>query len=124
MSKQRKPQRTLSELKRIWYAKLAKSGFEDIEVPDSKNELLKRWHAADFAKRAQTPATFFAKQEYFIKATEFLNWYKFASKKELKIWTLHANGATLREIAKATKLKKDKVHRIIKRLLKESLCAN
>lgn len=115
--------KTLQQLKTIWYDKLAKSGFEDIEERNSPRQMLKRWHAADFRKRS-TPETYIAKRDYFQQATEFLNWYEFSGPRERKIWELHSEGATIREIAKKVRLKKDKVHRIIKKLRKESLCPN
>lgn len=95
-------QKTLSQLKREWYAKLRKSGFEDIEQNESK---LKRWSSSSFKYYPGQLAQI--KQEYYYMATHFLHDYKFETPLESAIWEYHANGISAREIAKI--LKKAKI---------------
>lgn len=108
------------KLQRDWYKKLKEDGFEDIEDTNSKEEFLKEWHSSSF-QLSHDPATFEAKQEYFYLATKFLSSYQFPTEVERIIWTLHAEGKSLREIAvdlqtKGHRLFKDKVHHIVKNL--------
>lgn len=108
------------ELRDVWYDKLSKDDFEDIE---SNEEFLKTWHSFKFAspesKRYQ-----FENAEYFRLAELFLQEHQFKSSLEKTIWSYHTNGLTIREIAailekaKVKKSKKDKVNYIIKRLVK------
>lgn len=98
-----KPRNEYKRLRDIWYAKLAKDGFEDIEDKDSRN--LKKWsvklvlHVPQVAREAR--------EQYYRMATDFLNDYKFKSSLEKIIWEYHANGMGVRDIADT--LKKAKV---------------
>lgn len=123
MSKQKQPltKAQYKALRDKWYAKLAKTGFEDIEDVNSPRQMLKAWHSSDIPRKARSGG-FIAIQDYYSRATEFLNNYIFESKFELKVWTLHADGQSLREIAKQCKCGKDKVRTIVLKLQKESKC--
>ncbi len=79
-----------------WYAKLKKSGFEDIEANEHS---LKSW-SSKFVRADKTSITSWqAKQEYYYQATHFLNSHKFETNLEKAIWEYHANGISVREIA-------------------------
>ena len=107
----------LNKLTKEWYAKLKKSGFDDIE--DSE-DTLKRWHTKIFLNASAVSSQ--AKQDYYRIAGYFLNDYEFKSDYEKKIWELHATGKSMRGIGKQLgKHKKDYVNRIIQRLRKEML---
>lgn len=104
-------------LKTKWYKKLDQSGFDDIEQDDDH---LKRWHSRFFSSKYPT-AVFEAKQEYYRLAVHFYGTYKFDSDEEKTIWTLHANGKSIREIILALKEKnihsyKNKVHGTIQKI--------
>lgn len=98
-----------------WYDKLATKGFEDIEERNSPREMLKCWHNTWFQARG-TPDQIAKQAQYYQMATDMLNTYEFATKLDRKIWELHANGNSVREIAKIVKLAKSPVHLRIQRV--------
>ena len=125
----------LKELVKIWYAKLKESGFKDAErfLNDHCEPVLHYWDSTYFSTSgAVRPEEFEARQEYFYKATQFLNTYQFKSQTDHHIWRLHSEGMGLRGISKdlaesGVKLNKDSVARVIKRLqvkmrLAEAIC--
>lgn len=91
-----------AKLKKVWYKKLAKSGFEDIET---NKEKLKVW-SNRFTQQKSVDSRE-AKEQYYHMATSFLNSYKFSSQIEKIIWEYHTEGISGRDIAKI--LKKTKV---------------
>lgn len=104
-----------------WYDKLATKGFEDIEERHSPREMLKCWHNTWFQSRG-TPDQIAKQGLYYQMATDMLNTYEFADKLDRRIWELHANGASVREIAKIVKLSKSPVHIRIQRIKSDMLC--
>lgn len=92
--KKKKPQ-TLSELREVWYKKLERSGFDDIEATEYR---LKR-SVHDFTLPVVN-RDWYAKNEYYSMAGLFLNSYKFKSNIEKVIFEYHANGISVRDIAK------------------------
>ncbi len=107
-------------LKKEWDLKLAASGFEDIEANDGQ---LKTWNRLRFTTQFfQRGTQFFeAKAEYYRIAGQFLYDHKFKNAREKLIWTLHAEGLSLREIAariKATgvRINKDAINRTVSAL--------
>lgn len=111
-----------------WYKILAQKDFEDIE----KNEhSLKLWHADYFADaRRNDENVIQAKQEYYRLAGQFLFEYKFKNPMEKRIWQLHSDGKSIREIertlTKGYKTYKDHIHRILQALEVEMInkCKN
>ncbi len=101
-------------LQKKWYNKLAKDGFVDAEEYDSPREMLKRWHGKDF--EAKDFVTIQASQAYYSEATEMLNWFEFDCKEDKQLWELHANGSSVREIAKKLKKPKSTIHDAVLRL--------
>lgn len=114
-----KPQ-SYEKLKEVWYKKLEKSGFEDIE----KDEYNLKQHSSRFAEPVVV-RNWHAKSEYYSMAGQFLNNYKFASNLEKVIWEYHSNGISMRNIAKLLKRvkiikpNKDNINEIISRLIAE-----
>lgn len=101
-----------------WYKKLKEQGFEDIEDINSPREMLKTWHSRDFARRFNEDR-FSAKQEYFLAAVHLLERFKFETALDKEIWTLHADGKSLREIAAITqRVSKDGALKVIRRIQK------
>lgn len=121
MKKPRDNQQELKKLQDKWYKKLAKAGFEDIEDINSPNEFLKEWHGSWFRSRGHA-SRFTAKESYFYQAGHFLTNHEFKNEQEKKVWKLHSEGLSLREIAKAMRWKSHfNVNLIIKRLREEML---
>jgi len=94
------------KLRKVWYKKLAKSGFEDIESDDSN---LKVW-SSKFTHE-KTVTSYKAKEEYYYMANSFLNSYSFETSLEKTIWTYHAEAISIRNIVKLLKKVKIKTNR-------------
>lgn len=99
-----------------WQQKLSDKGFKDIETP---NEKLRLWHSEYFAnKKRFDPEVVEARQNYYRIAGQFLNEHPFKCAFDRKVWTMHADGMGIREIAAKIKRPglKDKIHTALKRL--------
>ena len=123
----KKPQpKTYEELRDIWYAKLKRKGFEDVEKTNGR---LRSWSNRFTTER--TIREYDAKSTYYLMASQFLNNYKFKSKLETVIWEYHTNAISIDNIAeiiyklKIVHLKKKALHttiyRIITRLRREMM---
>lgn len=115
----KKKQLSFEELKDHWYKKLAKSGFVDIE----KNEdYLHEWHGHRFKGVPKEVRE--AKVRYYTLAEHFLNEFPFRTEVDKVIWSYHAEGIAVRDIArllrkakvKSVKTNKTNVWMIIKKL--------
>jgi hypothetical protein len=110
LSKKTFQSRQFKTLRDEYYALLKEQGFEDIEDVDSPNEFLLQWTQETYRED---------KAEYFKMATDFFNQYPFANDKEKRIWEMHAEGMTIREISGAFLVhgySVTNVHKIIKKL--------
>lgn len=103
---------SFKRLRAQWYKKLQKSGFNDIE---NKSDLISVWHSSHFQK-TYSRDEFQSKEEYFRRALHFLNEHAFQTVTEFQIWEMHADGASLRVIAKELKTKVCRVHKVVKNL--------
>ena len=110
---------TLKQLQTIWYKKLAKEGFVDIEEPNSPLEMLKRWDGNYFWHRAQWRGanTILAQRDYYHQCYQFQFAHTFKSKLEQSAWALYADGYPKAQIAKQLKVPLSKINTIIKNLL-------
>lgn len=99
----KKPITEYDKLRAVWYKKLEKEGFQDIET-DEHN--LKSW-SAKFASR-KSQELWQAKEAYYYMATNFLNEYAFDSALEKTIWEYHTEAISIRDIVKLLR-KKTKV---------------
>lgn len=113
-----KPSKEFLELQTKWYKKLEDSGFSDIEQNDDNpgkvGGNLKKWSKSLLANIEKTP--FEDKQRYFELAGHFLYDHEFADATEKRIWELHSQGYSLREIVRAIKKKKfgrDNIFKIV-----------
>lgn len=114
-----------SALKKIWYAKLKKSGFNDIEMPDGDL----KGRSTEFSRDRATYqyGGLEAKGEYNRLANFFLQEHEFASRLEKTIWEYHVNGLSIRNIstvlkkAKVRVTNRDFIHQIIKRLKQQMI---
>ncbi len=104
MSKQ-KPN-DYEKLRAIWYKKLEREGFNDIEQDEDN---LKSW-SSQF-KRKVSLDSWQAKAAYYYMAESFLNDYKFESRVERIIWEYHANGISIRDIVKLLQKVRIKRHK-------------
>jgi Fic family protein len=57
-----------------------------------------------------------AKQQFYLKATHFANNYKFALKRDKKMYLLHSDGVSFSDIAKLMHTTLHKVRRRIEKL--------
>lgn len=105
----------LAKLTKVWYKKLKKSGFEDIEQSDGK---LKEWHSFKFAVGGQNAIQIYAKTKFYDAAREMLTKHTFATARERKIWALYSEGESARGIAKKLKLGRFIVSSTVNRLIK------
>lgn len=103
-------------LKAKWDAKLAAKGFNDIESTRGNVSYLKVHECRKFHRRE--PQYYDETQEYFLRATHLLQTHKFGSVRERKVWELHADGWTVREIETKLKFYRNGVHQVILKLRK------
>lgn len=109
-----KAPQTFKQLQAEWYQKIANSGFQEIEQPDGN---LKLWASTFFKVRYQENV-FRAKEEYYRLAGQFLNDYKFESKFEHRVWELHTEGVSIRNI---TLIMKKQGFKTYKRMVHETI---
>lgn len=119
-----------NKIKKKWYNKLKKSGFEDIE----QDETYLKQHSGKTGLTHEDPNARNAwdaylsqegreisespKFNYFSECREFLETYSFKSKKERKMFEMHSEGEGERVIAKALKTYRRKVTETLKKLIK------
>jgi hypothetical protein len=115
----------LKSLQAKWYAKLKKSGFEDIEN-GSDNPMLLTWETNYFYKHyGNRPDVVAAKFDYYLRASHLLNRPEvFENEFEKLVWEKHSEGTSIREMAKQLASKKngtarslrDRIAKIINKL--------
>ncbi len=113
-------------LQKTWYKKLKQEGFEDIEQADGH---LKLWSAYYFRSKYKTDGDVLfqqAKEEYYRLARQFLHEKSFEDIRTKRIWELHSEGMSIRNIVKVLKQEghvayKNIVHPIVKALSKEMI---
>lgn len=110
MAKKLNPKEKYERLRDRWYAKLKKSGFEDIEQDEDN---LKIWSSTYFGHRLRTnhAGGWQAKAAYYSMAERFLHEYQFSSNLEHAIWEYHTNGISIRDITDTLKKAKVKTNR-------------
>lgn len=118
MKKTKSPKQEFQELQDKWYGKLEKSGFQDIESDENHLKFYSSQFAAQFRDGAWQ-----AKAAYYQMASNFLEEYKFDTKRDRIIWEYHSNALSYRDIAKIlNKLKttrtasRTSVYNVLKRL--------
>lgn len=98
------------KLRKIWYKKLERSGFNDIELND--NDL--KEPSSIFRLSRNPQVVWKAKVAYYHMATRFLNDYEFKSKQDKIIWEYHTEGLACRNIAKLlTKALRKKINHVV-----------
>jgi hypothetical protein len=125
-------QNKFKELQRKWYKKLLNDGFVDIE---NENHQLRDFETQKYSKNIFNGLPFadwirmkLAKMEYYTLARQFIYIHKFPSVKIKKIWSMHAEGLSCRQIEDITGLNYKEVwkitHSIALKMLKERLNEN
>lgn len=101
-----------------WEKILAKEGMPDLE--DSKGRL-KSWHSFKFQMQF-TPEQFAEHQTYYSQCEDLLHYFTFKRKIDKKIWELHAQGLSVRQISVQLKqkLQWSMVARIIRKIKKDA----
>jgi len=108
------------ELQKIWYDKLEKSGFVDVEKKET-NLRTYRYKGGD-RHGQQSKAWQESKIEYYDLATKFLNEYEFETRLQQIIWEYHTKAISVRDIAnllrdvKVADLQKTAVWEVIREL--------
>lgn len=115
----------LKQLQAEWYQRLRETGFDDIEQTAESNAKLRSWHSYHFSIQ-HDPSRFQAKQEYYYKATQYLDHGKFRTKTEKHLWKLHSEGLGLRQIVVVMKTNgfhynKDQCAAIVRRIKEEMM---
>jgi hypothetical protein len=105
------------KLQTLWYEKLKQSGFQDLET---SRGFLKDWPSQRL-RRDYTPERFQEKLNYYRFASQLLWEFKFKTKLEKKIWELHTEGKSMREISfqvrtHKNKMNHNKVRKVINKL--------
>ena len=98
------------ELVKLWYTKLKKSGFCDIEDNKGYNNV-SHSHSSHFG--SQDGDLIQAKMIYYDQCSDYLHNGTFEKPVHRKVWELHCEGATVREIGKACRFSPFKAHWII-----------
>lgn len=119
-----------SEIQAIWYEKLERSGFEDIETPNDRDGALKEWHSFKFVSLKaqlrkeklsayQLQIDSFANDPAFPEILKLMTKHghnKFDSLGLETIWTMHRQGMTERRIAFEQKVSQSCIHFLLKRM--------
>ena len=80
-----------------WYEKLKRNGFKDIEQGEEYGRMLLPFNSERFATNKEYNRD---KEQYYRLAGQFLHSYKFKNHTEMRIWELHSQGVSVRNIAK------------------------
>lgn len=104
------------KLRNEWYKILEETGFKEIEDIHSKHEFMKEWDF-NFFRTTFNEIKYECTFEYYHRARALLHTYEFEQESHRKIWELHSEGATERQITKRLKkYKKSMVHYIIDKI--------
>ncbi len=99
---------------KLWYQIAQATGFKDIE--DENQRYLKEWDS-NFFRNQFNQIKYEATTEYYRAGSELLRSYPFKDEMHKRIWQLHLEGLSEREIARQVKRhKKSSVHKIISKI--------
>ncbi len=101
------PEIKFKQLQKKWYAKLKDTGFNDIEY---KGDYIESAVPKPLRGKgtATVPDKFYQSltEEYYTLCSQFLNDFKFERPFDKRVWELHTEGFSIREIATSLKTKK------------------
>jgi DNA-binding CsgD family transcriptional regulator len=106
-------------LRKEWYARLAADGFNDIEITDwasgdSQNFTLGLGNPTQLLRQKGWAAS----QEYYYQATHYIHVLSSdpsVSERDRRVWALHADGVSMRRIAKEIGISTAYVGKIVKK---------
>lgn len=119
------------EVETAWYKKLKEAGFDDIENQETHD--LKKYSNNLFFKHSSRDVgvvhKFVYVRRYFELAAQFVGSPEYLAcisknPKYARVWEMHADGRTYREIAKETGMHKMTALDVVKRLSKVMLESN
>lgn len=107
-------------LQREWYSRLRAEGFNDIEKNSLPEPSLRRWDSQWF-KFFYSGDYIQEKQDYYYYGFQFLHAHTFKNHVEHRIWQLHIEGQSCRDIScllekEGVKFNKDKVNSVVRTL--------
>lgn len=101
------------KLEKVWYEKLKLTGFDDIEDTRTEQRMLKEWDF-NFFRNQFNDIEYESTLGYYESAKHLLASYSFKDETHMKVWELHCEGLSERDIAgQVGKYKKSMVHYII-----------
>lgn len=111
--------RDVKRLRRLWYARLEKKGFKDVEVLLPSGELADRMVETFKVRRQRHPLIMGETQSFYRMAAWFLHDHKFECARDRRIWERFCEGDTLRTIAadRFVKLSHQAVHKRVMKLI-------
>lgn len=116
------------KLQKEWYEKIKKEGFVDAEDTENPHRPLKSWHSFKFYAPDKNQKLYFismdSAEEYYKRARHLLVDYKFDKEIHKRIWTLHSEGWSTRQIEKKISrfdksYKRSQISNIINKIAKE-----
>lgn len=110
-------ERARARSRRFWYARLARSGFRDIETGPAQDGLLR----TDKRVEPTRVSEYAAQAEYYRRATALVHTREWPSALERRIWELHAEGAPYKTIARKAGTYVKLVHETVGRIRREML---
>lgn len=112
--KRNKKMSNLKKLQALWYKKLEKSGFKDIEDFDMPGKPLHHWDGMEIQSK-HTPEQFQEKQRYYELAGQLYYSHGFDSERDKRVWCLHSEGLSSKAIARMCRMKYYRVQQIVKK---------
>jgi hypothetical protein len=92
---------SLKDLQKVWYRKLKESGFQDIERENDPDSL--KIASINVIGRPVRGRRLLSREVYFQLAGVFYHHHEFKDEDEKRIWELHAEGLSHREITATLK---------------------
>lgn len=92
-------------MEKVWYDKLKEEGFEDIEDTNNEFRPLKSWHSfrfmlndSSYFKNTNLRTNRESAISYYRLACQLLNTHHFKNETHRRIWELHSEGWSKRQI--------------------------
>lgn len=114
--------KSFKKLQSIWYRKLKRSGFNDIEQDEIYLKQYAGIREPNIDENSGIPANNIGntrKYNYYRNCREHLGNHEFKTKWDRRVFEMHSEGVGIREIAKKLKTYRRRVHEAIQRMVKE-----
>lgn len=117
-------------LERLWYARLAATGFDDIENTELSDRPLREWHSHHFVKdevraRREGWEAYFERaagllhSEHFNEICQLLATRcnaRFSAEIAKRVWEMHCEGATEQDIGDSVGFTQTRVNKLLGRM--------